>query len=73
MFSLYKATTKKKMSRNMKEELINEVNPRTDKIKIKGIRQTKAKSMVIKFETLSNLEKFKDHLKLESGKEDRIK
>jgi len=35
----------------MKEELINEVNPRTDKIKIKGIRQTKAKSVIIKFET----------------------
>jgi hypothetical protein len=50
------------MSKHIKQELINKINPRIDKIKVKGIKQTKTKSVIIKFETRSHLQKFKDHL-----------
>jgi hypothetical protein len=63
---LCRATTKKKCQETEKGELINKVNPRTDKTKIKGIEQTKAKSIVMAFETRNDLQKFKDHSKLES-------
>jgi len=39
---------------------------RIDKIKIKDIRKTKAKSVIMQFEIHSDLQKFKDHPKLES-------
>jgi hypothetical protein len=37
---LYRATTGENIKRH-KKELINTVNPKMDKIKIKGIRETK--------------------------------
>jgi len=48
------------MSKNIKKELRIKVSPRTDKIKIKNIRQTKTKSVVKQFKTRSDLQKFKD-------------
>jgi len=48
--------------------LIKKVNPKTDKIKIKEIKQTKTNSIVMEFDTRSNLQKFKDHSKLVSLK-----
>jgi len=37
-----------------------------DKIKIKNMRQTKANSVVMEFDTRSDLQKFKDYPKLET-------
>jgi len=54
------------MSKDIKEKLINKMNPRTYKIKIKGMKQMKAKSIVMKFESSSDLQKLKGHPKLES-------
>jgi len=48
--------------------LMKKVNPRTDKIKIKGIRQTKTNSVVMEFDTQDDLQKFKGHPKLVSLK-----
>jgi hypothetical protein len=55
-------------TKDITEELINKVNPRTDKIKIKGIRQMRTNSVVMEFDTRSDLQKFKDHPKLVSLK-----
>ncbi|KAH0944561.1 hypothetical protein HN011_011577 [Eciton burchellii] len=62
------SSNKEKSSRDVKEELMNKVNPRTDKIKIKGIRQTKTNSVVMEFDTQDDLQKFKEHPKLVSLK-----
>jgi len=62
------SNNKEKSSKDIKEELINKVNPRTDKIKIKGIRQTRTNSVVMEFDTRNDLQKFKEHLKLVSLK-----
>jgi len=50
----------------IKEEVINKVNPKTDKIKIKSMKQIKANSVVMEFDTWSDLQKFKNHPKLET-------
>jgi len=64
--SLYnEATTEKKTSKNIKEKMIYKVTPKVDKIKINDMRQTKANSIVMEFDTRSDLQKFKDHPKLE--------
>ncbi|KAH0944402.1 hypothetical protein HN011_012227 [Eciton burchellii] len=62
------SSNKEKSSRDVKEELMNKVNPRTDKIKIKGIRQTRTNSVVMEFDTRDDLQKFKEHPKLISLK-----
>jgi len=42
------------------------MNPKVDQIKINNIKQTKANSVVMEFDTWNDLEKFKDHPKLET-------
>ncbi|KAH0946241.1 hypothetical protein HN011_005232 [Eciton burchellii] len=54
---------KDKTSKEIKDELTNKINPKTDKIKIKAIRQTRANSIIMEFDTRSDLQKFKDHPK----------
>jgi hypothetical protein len=44
------------------------MNPRTDKIKIKEIRQRRTNSVVMEFDTRNDLQKFKEHPKLVSLK-----
>jgi len=51
MFSLYRATTNKKCQK-IKEELINKVNSRTDKIRRVS---DKRKPIIMQFETHSDL------------------
>jgi hypothetical protein len=58
------SNNKDKISKEIKDKLKNKINPKTDKIKIKGIRQTRANSIIMEFDTRSDLEKFKDHPKL---------
>jgi len=50
----------------IKEEIINKVNPKTDKIKIKSMKHIKANSVVMEFDTRSDLQKFKNHPKFET-------
>ncbi|KAH0952229.1 hypothetical protein HN011_003134 [Eciton burchellii] len=65
---LVQSNNKEKTSKEIKNELVNKINPKTDKIKIKGIRQTRANSIIMEFDTRSDLQKFKDHPKLSSFK-----
>jgi uncharacterized coiled-coil protein SlyX len=67
------SNNKEKTSKEIKNELVNKINPKTDKIKIKGIRQTKANSIIMEFDTRSDLQKFKDHPKLTSLKIEELK
>jgi hypothetical protein len=62
------SNNKEKLSKDIKDELISKVNAKKDKIKIKGIRQTKINSIVMEFDTRSDLQKFKDRPKLVSLK-----
>jgi hypothetical protein len=48
------------------QKVINKINLRTDKVKIKDVRQTKAKSVIMEFEMRGDLQKFKDHQKLKT-------
>jgi len=60
------SNNREKTSKDIKEEVIKKVNPKIDKIKIKNMRQTKANSIVMEFDTRSDLQKFKDYSKLET-------
>jgi hypothetical protein len=42
------------------------MNLKMNKIKIKNIRQMKTKLVIMEYEIRNDLQKFKDHLKLES-------
>jgi len=63
---LLQSNKKEKTSKEIKDELVNKVNPKNENIKIKGIGQTKTNSIVMESDTRSDLQKFKEHSKLVS-------
>jgi hypothetical protein len=64
------SNNKDKTSKKIKDELTNKINPKTDKIKLKGIR---ANSIIMEFDTRSDLQKFKDHPKLTTLKIEELR